>query len=92
MKSIIQKDKECYVCGVTFPIHEHHIFGGNKRKLSEKYGIKVFLCWNHHEGTYGVHGRDGKELAEKLHKLGQEAFEEAYPDLDFLEIFGKNYI
>lgn len=93
MKSIIQENKECYVCGTTYNLHSHHIYFGNPgRKLSEKYGMKVYLCWLHHEGTHGVHGKHGHELDMKLKKKGQEVFEKRYPDLDFKKIFGKNYL
>lgn len=93
MKSIIQKNKECYVCSTTYNLHSHHIYFGNPwRKLSERYGMKVYLCWQHHEGTYGVHGKNGHELDMKLKRKGQEIFEEKYPDLNFKEIFGRNYL
>lgn len=54
--------------------------------------MKVYLCWLHHEGTYGVHGKNGHELDMKLKRKGQEIFEEKYPDLNFKDIFGKNYL
>ena len=93
LKSIIQKNKECYVCGTTYNLHSHHIYFGNPwRKLSEKYGMKVYLCWQHHEGTYGVHGKHGHDLDMKLKKKGQEVFEEYYSELEFKDIFGKNYL
>ena len=93
MKSVIQKNKECYVCGTTYNLHSHHIYFGNPwRKLSERYGMKVYLCWLHHEGAYGVHGKYGHELDIKLKKKGQEVFERYYSDLNFKDIFGKNYL
>ena len=92
MKSIIQNDYQCIVCG-DYRVEDHHIFFGNaKRELSEKYGLKVWLCSRHHRGTNGVHGKNGKVLNMKLKKLGQEAFEHHYPDLNFLKIFGRNYL
>lgn len=89
MKSIIQREKQCWICGAKV-VHDHHIFGGPNRHLSEKYGLKVWLCPKHHTGLYGVHGRN-QALMKKLRKTGQRAFERRYPDLDFLSIFGKNY-
>lgn len=93
MKSIIQENKECYVCGVTYGLHAHHIYFGNPlRKISEKYGMKVYLCFEHHEGTYGVHGKYGHELDMKLKKDGQAVFEQTHPDKSFIKIFGRNYL
>lgn len=70
---------------------EHHIFGAANRKLSEKYGLKVQLCIYHHrEGKEAVHNNHEKMML--LKALGQQAFNEHYPDKDFMKIFGKNYI
>lgn len=80
MKSIIAEDKEnsCFICGSCDRIEEHHIFGGPDRQVSEKYGLKVHLCNAHHHGTYGVHGKNGKELQKYLHELGQITIEEKW--------------
>lgn len=71
--SIIQKEKCCYVCGTTKNLQEHHIFGGASRKLSERDGLKVWLCLNHHTGPQGVHFNP--ELMDLLHRKGQLAYE-----------------
>ena len=42
-KSILQKDKECFLCTRMQDLEQHHIFGGPNRKWSEKYGLKVWL-------------------------------------------------
>ena len=92
-KSIIQKDwDECFLCGCTRGLEEHHILGGNPgRKLSEHYGLKVRLCLScHNRPPEGVHFK--KENMEKLHQVGQRAFQEKNPDKDFVSIFGKNYL
>lgn len=92
MKSIIQENKECWVCGTTQDIHEHHIlYGTANRRLSEKYGLKVWLCGKHHNlSNEGVHFN--KELDRRLKVLAQKRFEEEYPNESFLRIFGRNYI
>lgn len=100
-KSIMQDEKECYLCrrmvGDKIPLPDvwlesHHAFGGAaNRKLSERYGLKVWLChWHHNEPPAGVHFN--AENAELLHREGQKAFEQRYPALDFKAIFGKNYL
>ena len=89
-KSIIQKEQCCYLCGTTLLLEEHHIFGGSNRKLSEKYGLKVYLCANCHRGSTGVHFN--KKLMNMLHKIGQRAFELAHSREEFIELFGKNYL
>lgn len=99
MKSIIQPRKEyCYLCQKLHPEYwpkyatdEHHIiFGIANRQLSEKYGLKVYLCPEHHTtGKEAVHKNYG--VARMLQAIGQQAFEEHFPKLNFLEIFGRNF-
>lgn len=83
---------KCIICG-KFPVNKHEIFFGNgKRQLSIEYGLVIPLCTEEHHNQIkqkGIHF-DSK-LRKDWQIKGQEAFEETYPDLDFLEIFGKNY-
>lgn len=101
MKSIMhKKDGTCYLC---IKLHadyspkqtqEHHaIHGAGRRKLSEKYGLKVHLCLRHHTadgGTEAVHRNAETDLLVK--REAQKAFEKRWPTLNFREIFGKNYL
>lgn len=96
MKSIIQDEKECYICRTTYGLEDHHIIHGTgNRKLSEKYGLKVWLCRRHHTGDitgreYAVHFNRAFDL--KLKQVAQAAFNDRYPDEDFLTVFGRNYL
>ena len=97
-KSIMEtaEIKTCYECRCFATqgfMHEHHIFGGPNRRLSEKYGLKVHLCYVCHEDNKrGVHG-ENVELKKKLHQDGQRAFERVHGSReDFMRIFGKNYL
>lgn len=90
--SIIQDDVDyCFICG-RYGTEIHHVmFGkGNNRKLSEKYGLKVGLCYNHHRGNNGVHFNRDLDLELKI--IAQRRFNEVYPDIDFLAVFGRNYL
>lgn len=98
MKSIMQDDRSyCYLCrklrADDFPkvTEEHHaIFGNGQRKLSERYGLKVYLCIPHHRtGKEAVH--QNREIADIVKKDAQKAFEEHYTE-SFQEIFGRNYL
>jgi hypothetical protein len=114
MKSILQdkKDCQCYICLHLLDkerryddLHEHHIFYGiGKRKLSERYGLKVMLCPYHHIGDIrgnaeAVHF-GGRTEDVWLKRRAQRAWEEkntANPGTEtahdqFREIFGKNYL
>lgn len=100
MRSIMQEkqDHTCYLCMMLHSdfsakqTQEHHvIFGTANRRLSEKYGLKVYLCLAHHEeGKEAVHKNATNALI--LKKNAQRAFEKRWPDLDFRKIFGKNFL
>ena len=93
MKSEFQSEKECYVCGTTQNLHSHHIFSGYaNRMLSEKYGMKVWLCGRHHNlSNDGVHFNN--ELDLELKQMAQRYFEENNGTReDFIQIFGRSYL
>ena len=93
MKSIIQSKKECYICSKQINLHDHHIyFGTGKRKTSERNGFKVYLCYEHHEGTYGVHGKHGHETDLYLKRKCQKEYEKDHNRNDFIKLIGKNYL
>ena len=85
MKSIIQDEKVCIVCGSTNTVEHHCFFGTANRKLSEKYGLKVYLCPYHHNmSDEGVHFN--KELDDEIKKIAREKFEQTY-NLNFRRLF-----
>lgn len=97
-KSIMEAEdtKTCYICGCYATqgyMNVHHVFQGSGRRTpSEKYGLKVHLCYVcHNDNKRGVH--NNKELADKLHREGQQAFERVHGSREkFMEVFGKNYL
>lgn len=93
MKSIVYRDtKHCIVCGSPY-VQCHHIFYGPLRKKAEEYHLTAPLCWEHHEGTAGIHGKDGATLNRILKKDGQKAFEEKIGDRDmFRREFGRSWL
>lgn len=94
MKSILQADKECFFCGSQIRLESHHVFNGNpNRTLSEKYGLKVWLCHEHHnEPPNGVHFNASINQWLKA-TVQQKAMEYYGWNADtFRRIFGKNYI
>lgn len=97
------KDGTCYLCMLlhdSFILHnyteEHHIFFGTaKRMLSEKYGLKVYLCSAHHRGDKNgnkeaVH--HNKSINQLLRAAGQRAFEETNTRREFQQLFEENHI
>lgn len=92
MNSIIQKNRECWVCKTTIGLHCHHIiYGTADRKKSDKYGLTVYLCGIHHNlSNEGVHFN--KKLDMQLKQIAQKAFEEKYSHEKFMKVFHRNYL
>ena len=90
---IVDNFNRCLVCKTYLNIHKHEIFfGRGKRELSIKYGLVVPLCQKHHQGTNGVHGKNGHTLDIELKKLGQKAFERTHTREEFMSLFYKDYL
>jgi len=88
--SIITGDlTRCYVCGRPYP-QIHHIMNGANKKKSEKYGLILPLCMNHHTGAAGVHSKPEKMLA--MRQLGQKYFEQTHTREEWIQEFGKSYL
>ena len=91
-ESILQKSKRCWVCHSVYALERHHVMHGTAlRKMSEKYGLTVWLCAEHHRGNAGVHGRN-HALDIALRKYAQRKFEERYSHHEWMRIFGRNYL
>lgn len=90
-RSIIQDDKNCLICG-TGVTEEHHVFFGTaNRKMSDKYGLIVYLCPEHHRGQQGVHHNRHFDLM--LKREAQLVFEEDVGTrLEFMKAFGRSYL
>lgn len=90
MNSVIQSEKECYLCHNP-NVHKHHIFGAANRKLSEQYGLWVYLCPAHHNmSDAGIHFNKALDL--QIKQIAQREFEDTYGHDRFIEIFGRNYL
>ena len=92
-KSILQSSRVCYVTGSTSDLHQHHIYRGVNRKISDKYGFFVWLRsdW-HNMADYGVHGKNGKALDLQLKQRCQEEFEKTHSREAFIALIGRNYL
>lgn len=75
----------CILCGRDKD-HLHEVFFGSNRLISIKYGLVIPVCHKCHSMIH-----KSSELQNIWHIRGQKKFEEVYPELDFLEIFGRNY-
>ena len=89
--SIFTDDLEhCIICG-NKKDNLHEILYGRNRLNSMKYGFVIPLCFDHHVGNRGIHSNRDLDLFYR--KECQKYFEENIGDrLDFIRIFGKDYL
>lgn len=100
MKSILHNkdDRTCFLCKLNGDhstknnLQEHHVFYGTaNRKKSEQYGLKVYLCLEHHtQGAQSVHHNQNN--SEILKMIGQKKFEETHTREEFIREFGRNWL
>lgn len=90
-ESILQTEKECWFCGAKAGLECHHIFAGvANRPISEKYGLKVWLCHRHHTEDGGAQYDPEKGL--QLKQEAQKAFERIHGHELWMKTIRKNYL
>ena len=94
MDSILQKEKKCFITGETEGLHKHHIFFGNaNRRLSEEYGLWVWLKWDYHIADSPHHTPHNDKFTDMFYRrMAQRKFEETHSREEFMQIFGVNYL
>lgn len=93
--SIIQADRtHCFICGGNggyWGLDCHHCFGGSSRKLSEKYGLKIWIC---HDSCHlnGVHqnAKLDRMVKQTVQRRAMEIY--GWDESQFINIFGKSYL
>lgn len=90
-ESIIQTERCCYFCGKLTGLEKHHVFGGvANRKVSETYGLTVWLCHECHVGNEGAQYDKEKNL--ELKREAQRAFQKYYGHAAWMRLIRKNYL
>lgn len=91
--SILSSEKRCFICGSEQMLHRHHIFHGTaNRRISEKWGCWVYLCYLHHNGSNeGVHFNSA--LDRQLQRQCQQAWQDLHgTEEDFRKVFGRSFL
>ena len=93
-KSILQSEKQCLICLTEKNLHCHHVYEGTgRRKISDRYGLTVYLCARHHNmSNEGIHFN--KKLDNYVKRWAQKTAMNHYgwSIEEFIKIFGKNYL
>lgn len=86
-KSIIENEKECFICKSP-NVQKHHIYKGNKcRSAADRLGLWVYLCPDHHRQVHL-----DRKLDLGFMRLGQRKFEETHTREEFRKNFIKSYL
>ena len=82
----------CELCGSNDRVELHHIISGIGKRTQHESTLSVMaLCYQHHRGTRGVHGRDGDPLNKNLKKMLQGLyFSQGLPEEKVREMMGGN--
>ena len=94
-KSIMVTEKgKCFLCRKFCKTEKHHIFGGSgRRRLSERYGLWVYLCHNcHNEPPDGVHFNGTSDLILKVQAQRTAMHVYGWTIEQFRKLFRKSYI
>lgn len=88
-KSIVQTERECFICGNTDPLERHHCFEGAYHDQAERYGVTVFLCPLHHHMAH-----ENESLLSYIRKKGQIALMRAqgWTEEQFIEHIGRSFL
>lgn len=90
MRSIIQKERECYFCFSTVGLETHHCLHGTaNRKKADADGLTVWPCRQCHAALHDRGEGDNalKVLAQRVWMRANNAGEDA-----FRERYGKSYL
>lgn len=95
-KSILQDEKKCFICGTMLQLERHHvIFGKGRRQIADRLGLTVYLCHEHHQGAFGVHGKHGQKLDGDLKRYAQTEYERRHQPhgrIEWLAKIGRSYL
>jgi hypothetical protein len=94
----MESEMRCWLCGANGhcdPLDRHHIFGGPRRKKSERDGLVVYLCHSncHLYGPLAVH--NNADTMQRIHEYGERKWLEEHEGTtieDFIREYGKNYL
>ena len=88
-KSILQYENECFFCHTTQGLHVHHCIHGNaNRKVADREGLTVNLCYRCHQKAHDT----DREMDLMLIQYAQRKFEETHTRQEFRELFGKSWL
>ena len=89
MKHDKKREKKgfCQLCGEHGITHIHHVFGGSRRGVSERYDFVIELCPNCHSW---VHASEAAN--ERLKMKYQRIYEQTHTRAQWMKLMGRNWL
>lgn len=81
-KSIIQKEKKCFICDNDKNLDIHEAFGGRNRQISMRFGLVYYLCRKCHSKT-----EINTNIKRRLQNNAKEIFINKYSEEEFIKNF-----
>lgn len=79
---------QCEICGSTHGLQHHHIVKRSQGGPDTAENI-ILLCWKHHHGCFGVHGKYGAKLDKRLKlDLQKKYFEQGKSEEEVRRLMG----
>lgn len=80
---------QCEICHRWSELDRHHVFGGMKRQMSEKYGAVIFVCRDCHNN---IHHKSPASFLWLKKQWQRRLMEEHEWDVyEFIRVFGRSY-
>jgi len=97
---LVPKLDTCFICGTSSRICLHEVFHGTaNRKKSKEDGLIIPLCFDHHQGTFGVHNNSKLDSKFKhdaeicwIHEYANDCNSPEEKINKFIDRYGKNFI
>lgn len=93
-----KKNGTCYLCirlkgdyRYHRCTHEHHVYIGPNRSISEAEGFKVYLCPEHHEFSKEA-AHSNIEYLRLMQQDCQREYEKTHTRQQFMKLIGRNYL
>ena len=89
MESIIQSDKECFICRKADVLHQHHLLAGSYRQSAERFGLKIYICPECHRQIHD------NEAQMQIYRAFAQGYAMAHYDWtvdEFISHIGRSFI
>ena len=95
IKSIIQHEETCFLCGRKGVLQVHHCLHGTaRRKLADQDGLVVYLCHHCHRELHdkGIGDLELQQHAEEVWIEQKYFYDHTKGVQKFIQRYGKNYL